>query len=95
MVTISTIKENNLGILSLISSLFSLYSFLIIAYCLLSWFPGAYQTQLGQLLIKVCQPYLRLFDFIPPIAGISFAPVVALIVLQFVEKGVFMLFYLF
>ena len=95
MVIISTIKENNLGILSLISSLFSLYSFLIIAYCLLSWFPGAYQTQLIQLLIKVCQPYLRLFDFIPPIAGISFASVVALIVLQFVEKGVFMLFYLF
>ena len=75
MVIISTIKENNLGILSLISSLFSLYSFLIIAYCLLSWFPGAYQTQLSQLLIKVCQPYLRLFDFIPPIAGIRAFPV--------------------
>lgn len=84
-----------MGILGLINSLFSLYSFLIVAYCLLSWFPGAYQTQLGQLLIKVCQPYLRLFDFIPPIAGISFSPVIALIVLQFVKQGVWMLFMLF
>ena len=73
----------------------NLVEILLVIYALLSWFPGAYQTQLSQLLIKVCQPYLRLFDFIPPIAGISFAPVVALIVLQFVEKGVFMLFYLF
>nr|WP_276535434.1 YggT family protein [Ligilactobacillus apodemi] len=71
--------------------MFSLYTFLIVAYCLLSWFPGAYQTQLGQLLIKICHPYLKLFDFIPPIAGISFAPVVAIIVLQFVRNGVYML----
>jgi len=79
------------GLLTIISDLFNIYSFLIVAYCLLSWFPGAYNTKLGQLLIKICQPYLRLFDFIPPIAGISFAPLVALIVLQFVERGVFAL----
>ncbi|MEY8662006.1 YggT family protein [Ligilactobacillus faecis] len=80
-----------MGLLTIISDLFNIYSFLIVAYCLLSWFPGAYNTKLGQLLIKICQPYLRLFDFIPPIAGISFAPLVALIVLQFVERGVFAL----
>lgn len=81
-----------MGLLTIISDLFNIYSFLIVAYCLLSWFPGAYNTKLGQLLIRICQPYLRLFDFIPPIAGISFAPLVALIALQFVERGVFAIF---
>ena len=71
----------------LVVDIFRVYEFLIVAYCLLSWFPGAYESKIGQLLIKLCQPYLDLFDFIPPIAGISFSPIVALIVLEFAEKG--------
>ena len=67
----------------LVVDIFRVYEFLIVAYCLLSWFPGAYESKIGQLLIKLCQPYLDLFDFIPPIAGISFSPIVALIVLEF------------
>ena len=46
-------------------------------------------------LIKLCQPYLDLFDFIPPIAGISFSPIVALIVLEFAEKGALFLMGIF
>ena len=53
----------------------------------MSWFPGAYQTKLGQWLGKIVEPYLSLFNFIPPIAGLSFSPVVALIVIKPVEWG--------
>ena len=70
----------------LVVDIFRVYEFLIVAYCLLSWFPGAYESKIGQLLIKLCQPYLDLFDFIPPIAGISFSPIVALIVLELAEN---------
>ena len=72
----------------LVDRIFNLYSTLILIYVLMSWFPGAYQTKLGQWLGKIVEPYLSLLNFIPPIAGLSFAPVVALIVLQPVEWGV-------
>ncbi|MYV04621.1 MULTISPECIES: YggT family protein [Furfurilactobacillus] len=68
---------------------FELYTFAIIVYVLLSWFPGAYATSFGQFLARICEPYLRLFDFIPPIFGLSFAPVVAIIVLGLVQYGLF------
>ncbi|HAT53899.1 MAG TPA: YggT family protein [Lactobacillus sp.] len=68
---------------------FELYTFAIIIYVLLSWFPGAYGTAFGRFLTRICEPYLRLFDFIPPIFGLSFAPVVALIVLGLVQYGLF------
>ena len=72
----------------LVDRIFNLYSTLILIYVLMSWFPGAYQTKLGQWLGKIVEPYLSLFNFIPPIAGLFFSAVVALIVLQPVEWGV-------
>ncbi|KRL38699.1 hypothetical protein FD20_GL001417 [Liquorilactobacillus uvarum DSM 19971] len=58
------------------------------AFVLMSWFPGAYQTKLGQFLGRICQPYLGFFErFIPPFGGISFSPIVALIALQFIKYG--------
>ncbi|GBG93942.1 cell division membrane protein [Ligilactobacillus salitolerans] len=74
-------------LLYIISGLFQLYSLAILVYVLMSWFPGAYQTSFGGFLGRICEPYLSLFNFIPPIFGISFAPWVALIVLELVERG--------
>ncbi len=74
-------------IFSVINGLFQLYFLAILVYVLMSWFPGAYQTKLGGFLGPICEPYLSLFDFIPPIFGISFAPWVALIALGFIERG--------
>lgn len=34
-------------------------------YALLSWFPGGYQSGLGRLLAKICEPYISLFDRLP------------------------------
>lgn len=75
-------------LITIINDLFWLYTTLIAVYVLMSWFPGAYNTWLGRTLAKICEPYLSLFNFIPPILGISFAPWVALIVLQFIQLGV-------
>lgn len=74
-------------ILYIINKLFWLYSIAIIVYCLLSWFPGGFQSKLGRFLAKICDPYLNFFNFIPPIAGISFGPFVALIALEFIQRG--------
>ncbi|HIW88927.1 MAG TPA: YggT family protein [Candidatus Ligilactobacillus excrementipullorum] len=71
----------------IINGLFQVYTLLIVIFVLMSWFPGAYETKLGEILAKVCRPYLSLFDFVPPFFGISFAPLIAIIVLEFVQSG--------
>ena len=72
-----------------ITKLLNLYGFLIVVWCLLTWFPGAFLTQLGEFLSRLVEPYLDFFQrVIPPLGGISFAPVVALLVLWFVQLGV-------
>ena len=69
-------------ILRIISDLLNIYSFL-------TWIPRLLVTKVGRVLGKIVEPYLEIFErFIPPIAGISFAPVVALLVIYFVNNYV-------
>lgn len=64
-----------------------LYSFALIAYILMSWFPGSRQSSVGQILTKICEPYLEQFRrFIPPIGMIDFSPIVGIILLQFAKN---------
>lgn len=69
------------------------YGYLLIATAVISWLPDLAETQLGQLLARVTEPYLRLFRrFIPPlpIGGITLdlSYIVAVIVYFFVQEGV-------
>ena len=41
----------------------------------------------GQWLTKICQPYMSWFRFIPPILGIDFSPILALLVLELCSNG--------
>lgn len=64
-----------------------LYMLAIFVWVLMSWLPGAYQSGLGKLLTKICQPYMSWFRFIPPIFGIDFSPILALLVLELCVNG--------
>ncbi|WP_439709747.1 YggT family protein [Secundilactobacillus paracollinoides] len=46
-----------------LSHLIELYSWAIVIYALLSWFPGAYQTAFGQFLARIVEPFQRWFNF--------------------------------
>jgi uncharacterized protein YggT (Ycf19 family) len=71
-----------------INVLEEIYTYMIIGYILLSWFPNARESFVGILLGKVTEPYLRIFRrFIPSIGPIDISPVVALIALNFVALG--------
>jgi len=75
-------------IYTIINGLFQLYTLALIVFILMSWFPGAYNTGLGRFLGQICDPFLGFFRrFIPSIAGLDFSPIVALLVLQFAERG--------
>lgn len=75
-----------------LSKVVNAYTFVLVAYALLSWFPGAYQTKLGQLIIKISRPYLSLFDrFNLSFGPIDFTIIVAIFLLNIVSQGFFKL----
>ena len=80
-------------LLSLIQRLFDIYGWLIVIWCVLSWFPmrpGGFVDDLRGALGMLVEPYLNLFRrFIPPLGGIDFSPIVAILVLTAIERLVF------
>ncbi|MDR2464672.1 MAG: YggT family protein [Streptococcaceae bacterium] len=77
----------------MIDFLFQVYSIICLVYCLLSWFPGAYQTKLGQIIIRLASPYMDKFSKLGlRFMGLDFSPIVALILLNFARSGFQILF---
>lgn len=71
--------------------LLDLYQSLIVIEVLLSWVASltnnAVVRDIFEALAKLVEPYIGLFRrVIPPIAGLDFSPVFALLVLQLVQK---------
>lgn len=79
----------------LVQRLFEIYEILIVVWCLMSWFPirpGSLVDDLRGAIGMLVAPYLNLFRrFIPPIAGMDFSPVVAILLLGVIERLVFTL----
>lgn len=70
-----------------------IYSWALIAYILMSWFPNARESSIGQFLVKICEPYLEPFrKIIPPLGMIDISPIVAILVLNFATDGLRVLF---
>lgn len=69
---------------ALLNFALEIYSFALIVYILMSWFPGARESAFGGFLTKICEPYLEPFrKIIPPIGMLDISPIVAILVLQF------------
>lgn len=70
-----------------------IYSYALIAYILMSWFPGARESSFGTILGNICEPYLEIFrKFIPSLGMIDISPIVAILVLNFARTGLSQLF---
>lgn len=71
-----------------IKNLFFVYELLILAYILMSWVPQLRETQVGELLKKIVEPYLQPFrKIIPSIGMIDISPIVALLALDLIKVG--------
>lgn len=67
--------------------LLDVYSLVLVIYALMSWIPNLYNTWFGRVIVKISRPYLSLFENLPlRIAGLDFTILVALIVLQFIQR---------
>ena len=74
---------------NLLIKLIDIYQVILLVYFLMSWLPGAYQSRLGEILYRICVPYVGFFrQFIPPIGFISLAGLVALLSLNLIQYGV-------
>ena len=70
------------------------YSLAIAVFVLMSWFPGAYQSRLGQWLGAIVDPYLAWFRrFVPPLAGLDFSPLLAFGLIYVFQKAINILYF--
>ncbi|MBM6907101.1 YggT family protein [Collinsella intestinalis] len=90
MVTIYQIAQ-------LISTLVNFYETLILVYIILTWFPlreGSFVYDVGMVLRSLCEPFLSLFRrIIPPMGGIDFSPVIAVLALNVIARLVIGILY--
>ena len=74
---------------NVVSALFNLYEIIIIVWCIMSWIPrrpGSVLSDVGAVLDKLVVPYVNVFRrFIPPLGGIDFSPVFAVLALSILE----------
>lgn len=67
--------------------LINAYSWLIVGYILMSWFPNARESKVGQLIASIVEPYLSIFrKIIPSFGGIDFSPILAIFVYRFIAS---------
>lgn len=83
-------------IISLLANAINIYSYALIIYIFMSWFPQARETTFGYWLGRICEPYLEPFRrIVPPLGMMDFSPIVAFLVLNFAQYGVYQLAYFF
>lgn len=80
-------------LLGLLDKAITFYSYALIVYILMSWFPGARESSFGQIMGRICEPYLEVFrKFVPPIGMFDFSPIVAIITLNLARTGIIQIF---
>ncbi|MDO4807197.1 MAG: YggT family protein [Coriobacteriales bacterium] len=70
--------------------LFDFYAILIFVWCILSWLPIPREgivSDIAGAIDTLVSPYVNLFRrLIPPFGGLDFSPIVAIVVLQLIER---------
>ena len=75
-----------IGLAGVVRGVGQFYGLLIIVYVLMSWLPmnGATVQDVYRVLGSLVEPYLGLFRrFIPPMGGMDFSPIIAIVLLNF------------
>ncbi|MDR1422513.1 MAG: YggT family protein [Coriobacteriales bacterium] len=76
---------------SVLMTIVNFYVMLIIAWALLSWFANTRDkgliADIYRIIDSIVSPYVKLFRrFIPPMGGIDFSPLIAILLLQLVAR---------
>ena len=72
-------------LIRLIQNAVNIYSLILLAFALLSWFPNAYDSSLGRLIISLVRPVIEpLRKLNLQFGGLDFTVWVALVLIQFI-----------
>ena len=72
-------------LIRLIQNAVNIYSFILLAFALLSWFANAYDSSLGRLIISLVRPVIEpLRKLNLQFGGLDFTVWVALVLIQFI-----------
>jgi YggT family protein len=75
-------------LINTLSNFLQIYALLLIIRILLTWFPTVdWMNQLAGFLSPITDPYLDIFrSFIPPVGGMDFSPMLAILVIQILSS---------
>ena len=65
-----------------------IYSLILVAFAVMSWFPGAYESSLGRWIIALVKPVLAPLQRLPlQIAGLDLSVWVAVVLIRFLGEN--------
>ena len=65
-----------------------IYSLLLVAFAVMSWFPGAYESSLGRWIVALVKPVLAPLQRLPlQIAGLDLSVWVAIVLVRFLGEN--------
>lgn len=65
-----------------------IYSLMLVAFAVMSWFPGAYESSLGRWIVALVKPVLAPLQRLPlQIAGLDLSIWVAIVLIRFLGEN--------
>ncbi|HHG7980954.1 TPA: YggT family protein [Streptococcus pneumoniae] len=65
-----------------------IYSLILVAFAVMSWFPGAYESSLGRWIVELVKPVLAPLQRLPlQIAGLDLSVWVAIVLVRFLGEN--------
>ena len=75
-------------LIRLVYNAVDIYSLILVAFAVMSWFPGAYESSLGRWIIALVKPVLAPLQRLPlQIAGLDLSVWVAIVLVRFLGEN--------
>ena len=75
-------------LIRLVYNAVDLYSLILVAFAVMSWFPGAYESSLGRWIVALVKPVLAPLQRLPlQIAGLDLSVWVAIVLVRFLGEN--------
>lgn len=75
-------------LIRLIYNAVDIYSLILVAFAVMSWFPGAYESSLGRWIVALVKPVLTPLQRLPlQIAGLDLSIWVAIVLIRFLGEN--------
>ena len=75
-------------LIRMIHNAVDIYSLILVAFAVMSWFPGAYESSLGRWIVALVKPVLAPLQRLPlQIAGLDLSIWVAIVLIRFLGEN--------